>query len=117
MGIEANKIFYTRMPNLSVATNHKPLVKIFGYGTFDEIRNTRLFRLKQGTLPWRFSIHHLAGKTSLAADAASSYPNLESLFAQLSLADHFEHLMMTAISSETEDITTVSWDLIAEETR
>ena len=115
-GLEQTKYFTQGCPNLSVATDHKPLVKIFSDRTLDEIRNTRLFRLKQRTLPWRFTIDHLPGKTNLAADAASRYPNPESLIAQLSLADHSEHLMMAAISSETEDITTVSWELIAEET-
>ena len=100
-----------------VATDHKPLVKIFGDRTLDEISNTRLFRLKQRTLPWRFHIDHLPGKTNLAADAASRYPNPESSLAQMSAADQSEHLMIAAISSEAESITTVSWELLAEETR
>ena len=115
-GLEQTKYFTQGCPNLRVATDHKPLVKIFGDRTLDEIRNTRLFRLKQRTLPWRFSIHHLPGTTNLAADAASRYPDPESSFTQLSLADQSEHLMMAAIGSEAESIMTVSWDLLAEET-
>ena len=32
--------------------------------TLDEIPNSRLFRLKQRTLPWRFEMHHLPGKSN-----------------------------------------------------
>ena len=116
-GLEQTKYFTQGCPNLTVATDHKPLVKIFGDRTLDEIRNTRLFRLKQRTLPWRFGIDHLPGKTNLAADAASRYPNPETSVGHLSLADQSEHLMMAAISSEAENFMTVSWDMIAQETR
>ena len=57
-----------------MVTDHKPLVKIFGDRTLDEITNTRLFRLKQRTLPWRFDIHYMAGKLNPAADATSRHP-------------------------------------------
>ena len=59
-----------------VVTDHKPLVKIFGDRTLNEIQNTRIFRLKQRTLPWLFQVHYMPGKTNLAADAASRYPSL-----------------------------------------
>ena len=116
-GLEQTKYFTQGSPNLVVATDHKPLVKIFGDRTLDEISNTRLFRLKQRTLPWRFVIQHLPGKTNLAADAASRYPNPDSSGIQTCAADQSERLMMAAISSEAESITTVSWELLAEETR
>ena len=74
-GLDQTKYFTQGSPNLVVATDHKPLVKIFGDRSLDEISNTRLFRLKQRTLPWRFIIQHLPLKTNLAADAASRYPN------------------------------------------
>ena len=59
-----------------VVTDHKPLVNIFGDRTLNEIQNTRIFRLKQRTLPWLFQVHYMPGKTNLAADAASRYPSL-----------------------------------------
>ena len=116
-GLEQTKYFTQGCPNLVVATDHKPLVKIFGDRTLDEIKNTRLFRLKQRTLPWRFIIEHLPGITNLAADAASRYPNPASSVAHITVADQSEHLMLAAISNEAESITTVSWELLAEETR
>ena len=55
--------------NLVVATDHKPLVKIFGDRTLDEIANPRLFRIKQRTLRWYFTVVHVPGNINQAADA------------------------------------------------
>ena len=74
-GLEQTRYFTQGCDNLLVVTDHKPLVKIFGDRTLDEITNTRLFRLKQRTLAWRFEVQHLPGATNLAADAASRYPS------------------------------------------
>ena len=57
-----------------VLTDHKPLVKLFGDRTLDEIANPRLFRLKQRSLLWRFKILHKPGKLHLAPDAMSRHP-------------------------------------------
>ena len=61
-GLEQTRFFTQGCPNLIVVTDHKPLTKIFGDRTLDEISNTRLFRLKQRTLPWHFRIAHMPGK-------------------------------------------------------
>ena len=45
-GLEQTKYFTQGCDNLIVVTDHKPLVKIFGDRTLDEISNSRLFRLK-----------------------------------------------------------------------
>ena len=74
-GLEQSKYFTQGCEHLLVVTDHKPLVKILGDRTLDEITNTRLFRLKQRTLPWRFSIAHLPGKSNHAADATSRNPS------------------------------------------
>ena len=54
--------------------DHKPLVKIFGDRLLDDIENTRLFRLKQKTLPWKFTIHWRPGKSNHFSDAVSRHP-------------------------------------------
>ena len=100
-----------------IVTDHKPLTKNCGDMTLDEISNTRLFRLKQRTLPWRFRIRHLPGKTNLAADAASRYPAADTDISILTDGDQTEQTIIAAISREVEDMTTISWELIAEETR
>ncbi|XP_059914686.1 uncharacterized protein LOC132462923 [Gadus macrocephalus] len=75
-GLEQTRYFTQGCDNLVVVTDHKPLLKIFGDGTLDEITNSRLFRLKQRTLPWRFDIVYLPGKSNHAADATSRHPCL-----------------------------------------
>jgi hypothetical protein len=72
--LEYSRFFTLGCDDLVIVTDHKPLTKILGDRTFDEIHNTRLFRLKQRTLPWRFSIVHSPGETNLAADVISRYP-------------------------------------------
>ena len=42
-----------------MVTDHKPLVKILGDKPLDEIKNPRLFRLKQRVGMWSFDIMHI----------------------------------------------------------
>ena len=51
-----------------VATDHKPLLGIFGDRALDTIDNTRLVRIKQKTLPWNFDLVYVPGKQHVAAD-------------------------------------------------
>ena len=116
-GLEQTRYFTQGCRDLLVVTDHKPLTKIFGDRTLDEISNTRLFRLKQRTLPWHFRVKHLPGKTNLAADATSRFPAIGSEVSALTVADQSEVLITAAISKETEEVTSISWSLLAEETK
>ena len=58
-GLEQTKYFTPRCDNLVIVPNHKPLIKMFDDRTLEEITNTRLFRLKQRTLLWRFQTAYL----------------------------------------------------------
>ena len=49
--LEQTRYFTQGCDDLVVVTDHKPLVKLLGDRTLDEIANTRLFRSKQRTLP------------------------------------------------------------------
>ena len=115
-GLEQTRYFTQGCDHLVVITDHKPLVKIFGDRTLDEITNTRLFRLKQRTLPWRFEIHHLPGKSNQAADAASRHPSPSITIQEDSTQDHLESALMAAIQGEVQDLSTISWTLLAYET-
>ena len=61
LGLEQTRYFNQGCDNLLILTDHKPLVKILGYRTLDEITNCRLFRLKahsaltirDQTSPWK----------------------------------------------------------------
>lgn len=57
-----------------MVTDHKPLVKLFGDRVLDQITNSRLFSLKQRTLPWRFTIEYKPGKENNLSDATSRHP-------------------------------------------
>ena len=83
-------------------------MKIFGDCTLDEISNTRLFRLKQRTLPWRFDTGHRPGKTNHAADATSKHPS----------PSHPEscHSLGTPSEHDTHGFSAISWYLLAQET-
>ena len=116
-GLNQARYFTQGCDNLVV----KPLVKIFGDRTLDEITNSRLFRLKQRTLPWRFDIKHLPGKTNHAADATSRHPSPSGSVHSTSLGassipDLVESALMASIRQDTQDIGTISWSLLGRET-
>ena len=113
-GLEQTRYFTQGCDDLRVVTDHKPLVKIFGDRTLDEITNTRLFRLKQRTLPWKFSIFHLPGKTNLAADATSRHPT--GTDTPTDGPDATEAAMSCSIQRDAADIMMLTWELIADET-
>lgn len=117
-GLEQTKYFTQGCDNLVVVTDHKPLVKIFGDRTLDEISNSRLFRLKQRTLPWRFDIVHLPGACNHAADAASRHPSpsVPPDGPYLDTSDDGESAHMATICRDAEELGAVSWPLLAQET-
>ena len=115
-GLEQTRYFTQGCQNLLVVTDHKPLAKIFGDRTLDEIPNTRLFRLKQRTLPWSFRIAYLPGKTNHAADATSRNPSPCTETSILPEEDYYEGVLVAAITREAEEITSISWPMIVQQT-
>ncbi len=104
-----------------IVTDHKPLVKIFGDCTLDEISNSHLFQLKQRTLPWRFDIVHQPGKTNHAADATSRHPSPSSSEICYSLgipseSDLAESALMASIREDSQALSAIPWALLAQET-
>ena len=55
-------------------TDHKPLVSLFSDRMLDQIANSRLFSLKQRTIPWRFTVEYKPGKDNCFSDATSRNP-------------------------------------------
>ena len=115
-GLEQSKYFTQGCEDLIVVTDHKPLVKILGDRTLDEITNSRLFRLKQRTLPWHFAIAHMPGKTNLAADATSRNPSPrindysdDASHALLSENDGMEICHNAAICEDVSSTFCISW--------
>ena len=60
--LEHTKFFIQGCDKLVIVTDHKPLIKLSSDLALDEITNSRLFSLKQRTLPWRFMIEYKAGR-------------------------------------------------------
>lgn len=122
-GLEQTKYFTQGCDNLLVVTDHKPLVKLLGDRTLDEITNTRLFRLKQRTLTWRFEIVHQPGKDNHVADATSRHPTGSvSDYAELAniglqtTHDDLETAMIAAIHQDANKAVAITWQQVKEET-
>ena len=112
-GLEQTRYFTQGCDDLVVVTDHKPLTKIIGDRTLDEITNPRLFRLKQRTLPWRFNIFHLPGKLNFAADATSRHPSPSG---SCSPTETQESMLVASIRSEVKQLGIISWAHIAQHT-
>ena len=63
--------------DLIVAVDHKPLLKLFGDRSLEDIPNNRLRNLKEKTLRYRFRMVHIPGIRHRAADCISRYPTGE----------------------------------------
>ena len=95
--------------NLLIAVDHKPLLKIFGDRSLEDITNPRLLNLKEKTLQFRFKMVHVPGIRHKAADALSRHPTGES--DQLLLPDDIAavqpHSFLSAIRTFQEEETEV----------
>ena len=60
--------------DLIIAVDHKPLLKVLGDRSLEEIPNARLRNLKEKTLRFRFRMVHVPGVKHKAADAVSRHP-------------------------------------------
>ena len=68
------RFFVLGCRDLTIAVDHKPLLKILGDRSLEDIPNSRLRNLKEKTLGYRFHITHIPGVRNKAADAVSRYP-------------------------------------------
>ena len=73
--LERKRYFVLGCDNLVVAVDHQPLLKVLGDHKLEDIKNPRLFNLKEKTLPFKFKIVHLPGRKNLASDALSRHPH------------------------------------------
>ena len=60
--LEKCRMFVLGCPNLTVVVDHKPLVRILSDKSLQNIKNPRLFNLKEKTLMYKFQIKHVPGK-------------------------------------------------------
>ena len=68
------RMFVAGCQDLIVTTDHQPLTGVFGDCDLSGITNPRLFKLKEKTLQYRFTIQHSQGKWHRGSDAMSRHP-------------------------------------------
>ena len=72
--LEKTRHFILGCPDLIIAVDHKPLLKVFGDRDLNAIPNPRLRNLKEKTLRFQFKITHIPGVRHVAADTISRNP-------------------------------------------
>ena len=127
--LKHTKHFTQGQDKLTVVTDHKPLVKLFGDRALDQIDNPRLFSLKQCTLPWRFSVVHMPGIDNCFSDATSRNPvdsddekeisNTEILAGimvdEINYIDNVD--MATICTINDNEFRAITWDIVRQETQ
>ena len=86
-GLDKTRFFVLGCTNLTVAVDHKPLLKILSDRCLEDIPNARLRNLKEKTLRYKFKIVYVPGIEHLTADATSRYPSGPKNTKTLSLPD------------------------------
>ena len=72
--LDKARYFVLGCTDLTIAVDHKPLLKILGDRSLQEISNARLRNLKEKTLRYKFRMVHIPGVRHKAADALSRHP-------------------------------------------
>ena len=72
--LENCRMFILGFPNVREVADHEPLKGLFGNRDLSKIHNPRLFRLKEKSLRYRFTIQHSPRKWHRAPDAISRNP-------------------------------------------
>ena len=72
--LDKARYFVLGCQDLIIAVDHKPLLKIFGDRSLEDISNSRLRNLKEKPLRYRFRVTHVPGMRNKAADAMSRRP-------------------------------------------
>ena len=82
--------------DLTIAVDHRPLLKIFGDRSLD-ISNVRLRNLKEKTLRYRFTMVHIPGVKNRASDTLSRHPTGDPCPKRLHLQDDVSSLTIPEI--------------------
>ena len=93
--LDKAKHFVLGCSNLVIAMDHKPLLKIFGDRSLDQISNPRLRNLKEKTLRYRFRMVHIPGVKKRASDATFRHPTGDITQPKLQLSDDMFYIFDT----------------------
>ena len=72
--LQKARYFVLGCKDLIVATDHRPLLGVFGEKRLEDIDNPRLRKLKENTLAYRFTMVHVPGRKHAGPDAMSRNP-------------------------------------------
>ena len=124
--LDQTRYFTLGSDNLLIVTDHRPLVKVLGDRTLDEINNPRLFSFKEDTLPWKFDIEWMEGKGNCFSDATSRNPcqeheiSVTEMLSVLREADeenfNQEYLVTASSDFQFNNIRAVTWEVVKQET-
>ena len=78
--LEKAKYYVLGCKDLIIATDHNPLLGIFGDRSLESVDNPRLRKLKEKTLAYRFTMVHVPGRKHSGPDAMSRNPVLREGF-------------------------------------
>ena len=67
-------LYWAAKTSIIIAVDYRPLLKIFGDRSIDQISNTRLRNLKERTLRYRFRMVHIPAVKNRTPDALSRHP-------------------------------------------
>lgn len=82
-GLDSCRMFIMGCPNLTVAVDHKPLIRIFNNRDLADIKNPRLLKIKEKSLMYRFNIISIPGRENCGADAMSRIPTSQTANAKV----------------------------------
>ena len=132
--LEDTRFFTIGCTNLHIQTDHRPLVKLLGDRSLDEMLNRRLINLRERCNGWQYEIHYVPGRKIPAPDATSRNPLQSSVLdeanesEQISLSaaldairvvhdfDEMEACVVASAKSEFPSIPAVTWERVRDET-
>lgn len=103
------RYFVLGCDKLTIAVDHKPLLKIFGDRSLEDIPNPRLRNLKEKTLAFKFTMIHVPGIKHKAADAISRNPvsPANKLILNDDIASATENPTASPLTTATEPVITL----------
>jgi len=75
--LDKARYFVLGCRDLIIAVDHKPLLRVLGDRSLEDISNTRLRNLKEKTLRYRFRMIHIPGVKHRATDCLSRHPTCD----------------------------------------
>ena len=107
--------------NFFFATDHKPLVGIFGDKNLADIDNPRLAKIKEKLMWWKFKVIHVPGKRQDAADAISRMKPAQLLNICVIENQNYDdgdmlRVGLNRLELHDDGLKTISWELVYQET-